>query len=99
MKTVKAKTGQGLEDLALQEYGCIEGQVLLWQDNGMGPDTLLYPGQPVLIRNVVEDINGNNQSIARFFAQKGISPANNVEMTSYSPEYVEAGYWIDDYAE
>lgn len=99
MKTVNAKTGQGIEDLALQEYGCLEAQQLIWQDNSMGPDTLLYPGQPVLIRDVVEDINGNNQAIARHFAQKGGSPANDVEMTIYQPEYVEADYWDDDYAE
>lgn len=100
MKTVIVNSGQTLEDISLQEYGCIDGVVTLLQDNGLGMDDDLYPGQPVLIRQPVPQFTDNNRDVAEYIAANGNSP--NAGVTSSSAPYtgyVEIDYWIDNYSE
>ncbi len=62
MRTIKVKKDQGLADIALQEYGHVEGVFLLVEDNTglIGITDNIYKGDELLIR--AESINSPMQN-------------------------------------
>lgn len=74
MKTIKVSPGQTLENISVQEYGCLQGILLIVEDNGFSMDTLLYANQEVLIRDEVPELTENNREVAKYFLETGIKP-------------------------
>jgi hypothetical protein len=87
--------GQTLIDLAIQEYGCIEGVAYLCEDNNFSLDETLNPAQKVKIRDVIPNINGSNievlniQKSKRTIINSGIVPVQTVTPTT--------GFFDDDF--
>lgn len=73
-KIVYVATGQSLQDIAIQEYGCYDAVFELYYDN---EDVLEFlnempaPGTPLKIRSNVPNITSDNQSFAKYFSEKG----------------------------
>ena len=104
MKEIKTVFGQTLYDLAIQEYGHLDGFFLLLEDNeGIINDLSETPpaGTRVLIRLQVPELSENNRAIAAELARRGklvVSGVNNISATPTIPIYVNPGYWQNDYA-
>ncbi len=65
MATINTTEGQTLTDIALQEYGCVEGIFILMEDNPMlNMDGKLITGQAVQIREAIPELTINNKAIA-----------------------------------
>ena len=104
MKEIKTVFGQTLYDLAIQEYGHLDGFFLLLEDNeGIINDLSETPpaGTRVLIRLQVPELSANNRAIAAELARRGklvvsgVSEA--VSPTPSIPMYVNPEYWQNDY--
>ncbi len=57
---IKVKAGQTIYDIALNKYGCYEGVFLLLQDNGLNLISDVLPGQSLVIRDAVPQLNSTN---------------------------------------
>jgi hypothetical protein len=92
-KTIIAGDGQTLEDVALQHYGCYEGVFLLTEDNGLGIDDLLAPGQELLIREPAPTLNDFNKLVI----DAELVPNSDVPGQASDNNYVEDDYVDEDY--
>lgn len=99
MKTVTVTYGQTLSDVALQEYGCSEGIVLLAQDNDLSLTAKVEAGQPLQIRDVVPELTPTNIAVAQYFRINGIKPnsSSNDSAASNNNGYVTQGYVNEGY--
>lgn len=81
MKTVAIQDGQTIYDLALQEYGCIEGVMLLMEDNSdLVPDLNADPVAGSLFQ--IREDDPIIDVVARdYYADNDIHPCS-----SYYPE-------------
>lgn len=69
MKDVKVTDGQCLLDLAIQEYGHVEGMAYILAHNTLSSmESILAPGSTVKVLDAVPRIDGGNQGIANQFA-------------------------------
>lgn len=97
MKTITASQGQTLEDIAVQQYGCLQGCLLIMQDNGLGLDDDIHTGQMLLIRDEVPQLTPENVEIARIMSEKAISPNSGIITAPPAGGYIEAGYFEEGY--
>lgn len=75
MKQVIVQQGQTIVDIALQEYGSVEGLFALLEANQtLDLDSQLEPGQKVLIR--VEDVV--NSDIVNYYQRNNISVVSSL---------------------
>lgn len=98
MKTIKVKSGQTLIDIALQEYGCTEGLVMLLDDNSLSMDSEAYPGQELFIRELPE-ITKDNKLIQQGLIEISVIPNSQILNPVPEPHYVQDGYVQDGYVE
>lgn len=96
---IKVSPGQSLEDIAIEQYGTVEGVILILMDNNLSPDSLLIGGQELVIRDEVPDINGRNQTVQRLIAEKVVHPNSGFEDIRELVLYIEEEYIDDDYFE
>jgi hypothetical protein len=90
MKTIIVGDGQTIFDIAIQEYGGIEGILLLMSDNGDKIPSItseLKAGLKLKIKSLPV-----NASVVASFAQGKIKPA-----TKLSPEMYGGGDFNDDF--
>ncbi|MBI1228222.1 MAG: LysM peptidoglycan-binding domain-containing protein [Bacteroidetes bacterium] len=97
MKTIKVKSGQSTEDIALQEYGAIEGVIYLLMDNNLSPSDSLYPGQELQIRDEVPELTESNRKIQSYLSSRGVSPNSGSAGVKTKVAYVTDGYVLDGY--
>ncbi len=89
IQKVRIKNQQSLLEIALQEYGSLEGLYLIQEDN---PDfgewlMVVYQGYDVLIRkDAVID-----KKVLRKYANEGITPANVYTIFSATKEIFPEG--------
>lgn len=98
MKNIKVKSGQTLIDIALQEYGCIEGLVYILEDNALSMDSESYAGQALIIRDIPE-ITKDNKKIQQGLIELSVIPNSQILTAIPEPHYVEDGYVEDGYVE
>lgn len=81
---------QCLIDIAIQEYGCYEGVVLLIEDNNavVSWSQSLLPGMPLKIRKNIPKITDQNQAVA--------TELNNTEAIVVSDEEALPCYLLDE---
>lgn len=64
MKQIPVDSGQCIIDIAIQEYGKLEAEQTVCQDNNLQPDDDLYPGQQLNIRESgIDDIPFSDQTV------------------------------------
>lgn len=97
MKSITAQSGQTIEDIALQEYGCVEGVVLLLDDNGLGQDDDVFTGQVLQVRDTVPVLTDNNVAVTEYIKNKGLNPNSSMVNDLQQAFYVNPGYWADGY--
>jgi hypothetical protein len=97
MKSIIVGNGQQIEDVAIQEYGCQEGVVVLLSDNGLGLDDLLYPGQVLKVRNVVPELTSNNRVKQVTIANERLEPNSGVVGEKPNEGYAAEDYFLEDY--
>lgn len=73
---IRVGTGQTLCDIAIQEYGCIEGLLLLIEDNNYGNIGIPVSGLKVDIRPVVPVLTDENVAIANEYAARSLEAAS-----------------------
>ncbi|WP_420582094.1 hypothetical protein [Reichenbachiella sp.] len=66
MRSITVNNGQNLLDIALQEYGSIEGIIQLARDNGLRVDDYLETGSTLLI----DDTKVVNAKVLKYLADK-----------------------------
>jgi hypothetical protein len=99
MRKVKVYFGQTLEDISLREYGCIEGVVTLMADNNLGPDSLLYSGQTLVIQDEVPELSDDNLFIKDALESAGIIPVTGIAGETPAGLYTDDEYVTDGYFE
>lgn len=67
---VSVRNNQTMADIAIQEYGTIEGMFLLAKENDISPTDLLTTGQNMKRPNVVL-----NKEMENYCKKNGVSPA------------------------
>lgn len=94
---------QSLDDIAIQEYGHIDGKFLLLADNSdrlQSLNDVPWPGMKLNVQTPVPMLTNNNQLIAAYFAakkQQVVTDAGPVTQPITLEAYVEDGYMIDGY--
>lgn len=96
---VTVEQGQVLEDIAIQEYGCLEGVWNIMEDNGLNLDSQLYTGQPLIISETVPTLTNTNKEIAKQFSSKKLKPNRGIVIEQELDLYVLDGYWEEGYTE
>ncbi len=97
MKTIFTNPNQTLTDIALQEYGCVEGIFILMEDNPMlNMDGKLITGQAVQIREAVPELTTNNKAIATELKASS-RKINTGTGATQDNTYVDDTYMINDY--
>lgn len=90
--------GQSLWDIAIQEYGHIDGIFLLVKDNlQLSVTSVPAVGSKVLLRNEVPELSDNNQRIVAEFKRNNITVASNAPATATLSRYVLQGYVVSGY--
>lgn len=72
MKKVKVKQGQTLSDIAIQEYGDIQGVFLLARQNDISPTKKLMAGTTLILPDVVV-----NREMQDYCKNNNVSPATS----------------------
>lgn len=97
MKTILVREGQTLADIAIQEYGCIEGLMLLVDDNNLSMDSDVYKDQPLEIRELPE-LTADNKKVVQNLIELNKVPNSQIiveqpETAHYVTDgYVQTGY-------
>lgn len=88
---VKVKPGQTIYDLALQEYGSIEGVVIIAQENDLDLEEDLVEGSTIRINS-----NPIDQSIVNYYKDNGIFPKSggdiNVAISGFSDGFKQNAF-------
>lgn len=96
MKSVVVISGQSVMDIAMQEYGCVNGVMWICADNAIRPDVHLDPGRFLHIREAEdmtqEDIDLCNTEAVQLIQEDKLA-------TSDVDDYDGVGFWIieDDF--
>ena len=96
MREVIVLGGQSVVDVAIQEYGCINGVLWICQDNRIRPDVHLDAGDVLLIRDESDmtqaDIDLCNSTASALIREEKLA-------TSDVDDYDGIGFWIleDDF--
>lgn len=96
MKAIKVLYGQSVEDIAIQEYGALEGLRYLLPDNNLSLTELLYAGQELRIRTENDPVAPGAIQVVNFLKEQAVSP-NNMLPGERDVNYVEPNYWEDGY--
>lgn len=96
MKTIKVQSGQTFFDIALQEYGCVEGELFILEDNNLSSDSDAYTGQELQIRELV-DITKENKKIQQALTEIKVQPNSQIRNERPLVIYVETDYVQADY--
>ncbi|MCT4647559.1 MAG: hypothetical protein N4A74_21405 [Carboxylicivirga sp.] len=91
-KTV-VKAGQNLFDMAIQEYGDLEGVLILAKDNGQSLTESLEPDVNLEVRT-----DTLNQAVVNFYQSRELKPATGLstsENEELKPEGID--YWAIEY--
>ncbi len=99
MKTTTVSLGQTLTDIALQEYGCVEGLIDLMKLN---PDLeingKLIPGTDVNLPDVVPVLTPSNianlNEIKRSFKRANTGTGDVLVSEYYEPGYIDPDYIV-----
>lgn len=88
MKTVTVLNNQSLNDLAIQEYGSIDGVMQLAVANGLSITDALKPGQVL----EVPDFDGSADTV-RYYKANALKPSSAVAEDFDIPRKEGIGYW------
>lgn len=90
--------GQSLWDIAIQEYGHVQGVELLVKDNPqLAVTTVPAVGSKVLIRPEVPELSNTNQRIVAEYKKQNITVASTAPATATLRRYVISGYVLQGY--
>lgn len=90
---ITIQQGQTLLDIALQEYGSVDGVIMLMRDNGLELDAELTPGTSLVVRNTPI-----NLAVKNYYAAKGMKLASAVVDINSEPVDPIKGLLAYDYA-
>lgn len=97
-KTIEVQEGQTLANIAVQEYGCVEGMMQLVQVNNLSLNTALYRGMVLQVQATIPKITNDNREKARLFAAANLSFNSGIIETAPPVNgYVQAGYVTTGY--
>ncbi len=91
--SIEVEAGQSLFDIAVQEYGSIEGLFHLTQDNNLSLTEELEPAKSISVRT-----EASKQNVVDFFKGRNLKPATGLTPTEneqLKPEGIE--YWAIEY--
>lgn len=94
-KQVEVFEGQTLIDIAIQEYGCYEGVMLLLKDNAIRIADDLNAGLVLMVRDEVPELNAINRAVAAFYKANGIKVNTNWQARGQG--FYEADFYDDFY--
>lgn len=105
IKQITVQGGQSLIDIAMQQYGCYEGVMLLLQDNAdrlTAIDNVPDPGMQLNIRTEVPKLNNANKGIAQAFALQRTAVVSSPDVPTITLQsqlglYVDTGYVDEGY--
>lgn len=98
MKKCTVQYGQSMWDIAIQEYGHVDGVFLLVKDNPNYSITdVPVPGEELLIRDETPELSEDNRRIAAAYQEQKITVASGIAASYSLSMYVTVGYWKNGY--
>jgi hypothetical protein len=98
MRKYTVQYGQTMLDIAVQEYGHVDGVFLLIKDNPNYSITdVPVPGEELLIRDEAPQLSEDNRRIAAEYKEQGITVASGMAASYSLGMYVTVGFWKNGY--
>lgn len=100
-KKITLNGRQSLTDIAVQEYGGVEGLFLLFEDNDFLTDIANVPpaGAKMLIRTTVPYLTAQNKVVKAEYMNNDTVVTTAEKSNMRTGEYVTVGYWANGYTE